>query len=728
MSDPTPDTDQWYVTATSPKTERLARVLKHGDSFGVFDRHGDILSPEAEGQSDLDEQGLYHGGTRFLSHWELRVNGQRPMLLSSTVREDNSLLVVDMTTPDLYRGGVLVIPKGSIHIFRSVVLWDQVRYEHLRFVNYGEQAVDLAIELLFAADYRDIFEVRGVQRGQRGTLLPSEVGECGVVLGYQGLDLEERRTRIAFDWPLHRLDAARGTTILHLEAQESRHLHSAVACLTGDRQPEPCDYYAAMAKACREFRGSDSPEAATVYTANEQVNDWINRSGADLEMLITETPYGPYPYAGVPWYSTPFGRDGLITALQTLWCRPHWAKGVLAYLAVRQAEVEDPARDEEPGKILHETRSGEMAALGEIPFRCYYGTVDATPLFVMLAGHYYRRTGDRVFIRSIWPNIRRALEWIDRYGDHDGDGFVEYARHSANGLIQQGWKDSHDSVFHADGRLAHAPIALCEVQGYVYEAKLMAAELAEMLGEPAGAEQLRRQARQLKQRFNEAYWLDDLGTYALALDGDKHPCRVRTSNAGHALFTGIADPDHAQRLAATLTDRESFNGWGVRTVAESEGRYNPMSYHNGSIWPHDNAILAAGLARYGYKQEALMLLTGLFEASIFLELHRLPELFCGFSRLPGQGPTLYPVACSPQAWASGAVFQFLQACLGLSFSPEKPQVRFDHPQLPAYINWMHIKNLRFDGGSIDLVLRRHANDVGINVERKEGDIEVAIRV
>jgi glycogen debranching enzyme len=719
--------DQWYVIATSPRTEEPARVLKHGDTFGVFDRHGDIFQADADGHGDLTQQGLYHEGTRFLSYWELRLNGQRPLLLSSMIKRDNSLLVVDMTTPDLYRGGNLIIPKGSVHLFRSVVLWGQARYEHLRLVNYGEQAVDLKVELLLAADYRDIFEVRGVQRGQRGTLLPSEVGENYLVLGYEGLDREVRRTRICFDWTPHGLDTARATTMLHLDSRESRHLHVAVVCSSDHGAAPHCDYYQAMSNVEAGIAAEEA-KTANVFTSHAEFNDWLNRSGADLDMLVTQTAEGPYPYAGVPWYSTPFGRDGIITALQSLWVRPWLARGALAFLAATQAESENPAQDAEPGKILHEARSGEMAALGEIPFGRYYGTVDATPLFVILAGYYYRRTGDRAFIRAIWPNIERALAWIEQYGDSDGDGFVEYSRHSENGLVQQGWKDSTDSVFHADGTFARGPIALCEVQGYVYKAKLLAAELAETQGLRNQGQRLRNEAEQLKRRFNESFWVGELNTYALALDGDKRQCRVRTSNAGHTLFCGIADGEYARRVTDTLMARESFNGWGVRTVAETESRYNPMSYHNGSVWPHDNGVVASGMARYGFKRETLALMTGLFEASLFLDLHRLPELFCGFSRMPGQGPTLYPVACSPQAWASGAAFQLVQACLGLTFSADKPQIRFYHPQLPPYIDWMRIEGLCFGDGVIDLVLRRHANDVGINVERKEGDIEVAIVV
>lgn len=713
--------NQWYVAATAPRTDEPSRVLKAEDTFGIFDRHGDIYQPSSS------EQGLYHGGTRFLSHLELRINGERPLLLNSTIKKDNSLLTVDMTMPDLYEGEVLVIPMGSVHVFRSVVLASQTRHEHLRLVNYGDRTVLLNVEFRFAADYRDIFEVRGVHRPARGTLLTPDLKKDAAVLGYRGLDGEMRRTHIHFHWRPDQLNAEGCSTAIRLGVRDECHLHVSVCCSSDGAYVSPGNYYQAIDRLGANIVASRS-NVAQIVTSNEQFNDWINRAAADLDMLVTETPHGPYPYAGVPWFSTPFGRDGIITAMQTLWIRPQLAKGVITYLAATQAEALESERDAEPGKILHEARSGEMAALGEIPFKRYYGTVDATPLFVLLAGHYYRRTGDRALMEQIWPHIERALNWIDRHGDWDGDGFVEYARHSTNGLIQQGWKDSNDSVFHADGSLAAAPVALCEVQGYVYEAKLLAAELAGLLGRDEWSQRLRQQAAALKKRFNEAFWLDELDTFALALDGDKRPCAVRASNAGYALFTGIADPEYARRTADTLIATDSFNGWGIRTVAAGQCRYNPMSYHNGSVWPHDTAIAAMGLARYGFKDKALKILTGLFDAAVFLDLHRLPELFCGFSRLPGQGPTLYPVACSPQAWASGAIFQLLQGCLGLSFSPETPQIRFYHPRLPHYLNWLRISNLRFDAGVIDLALTRHAHDVGINVERKEGDIEVTVVV
>lgn len=720
--------DRWYVLASSSRADDRTRVLKDEYAFVIFDRHGDI-QPIGVG-----EQGLYFNDTRHLSHFELRVNDRRPMLLNSMVRKDNTMLAVDLTVPDLYREGRLLIHKGAVHVFRNQLVCGDVLHEHLRIENFSGKELVLEVAFSYAADFADIFEVRGRGRERRGEVLPVEVSSRRVVMGYRGLDGKERRTRIAFSREPDLLDAETARFRVRLAASGREDIFLTVSCAAGEEDGKAAcgeadaeAYQAVFSAACGRVRQWQEG-SAQVFTSNEQFNDWINRSAADLRMLTTDTADGPYPFAGVPWFSTPFGRDGIITALQTLWLDPALARGVLEFLAARQARELDPSRDAEPGKIMHETRACEMAATGEVPFSLYYGSVDATPLFVVLAEAWYQRTGDLGFIERIWPNVTAALDWVETHGDLDGDGLVEYAAAPGRGLLHQGWKDSGDAVFHRDGAAAAGPIALAEVQGYVFAARQAASRLALLMGEYGRASELQRKAEDLRERFDELFWDDELGGYAMALDGEKRPCLVASSNAGHALFSGIARPERARRLAGLLFGDRMYSGWGVRTIGKDEARFNPISYHNGSIWPHDNAIIAAGLARYGMKDKCMRIMTGLFDASIYMDLNRLPELFCGFDRQPGQGPTLYPVACLPQAWAAGAVFMMLGACLGIVFSPERPQVSFHHPRMPAFLDHVIVRNLEVAGGRVDLRFDRHAHDVGITVLKREGEVEIGVRL
>jgi glycogen debranching enzyme len=567
-------------------------------------------------------------------------------------------------------------------------------------------------------------EVRGVRREHRGRRLEEGMEDDSILLAYEGLDGVIRRTRLRWSPEPSEASGSELRFKMRLKPQEETAVYFMVSYESGWLTlavRQPFDGAAAEAASVQNMARSGACE---IYTSSDQFNDWLKRSMADLLIMITETPNGPYPYAGVPWYSTAFGRDGIITALECLWINPEIARCVLSYLATTQAQELIPAQDAEPGKILHETRRGEMAALGEIPLARYYGSVDATPLFVILAAAYYERTGDRIFIEAIWPNIEYALRWVDTYGDVDGDGFVEYYRRNPRGLLNQGWKDSKDSISHDDGILADGPIALCEVQGYVYVAKRRASELAALLGHTARAEELLRQALALQEHFEQAFWCEELSTYALALDGRKRLCRVRTSNAGHCLFTEIASQHPARRTGQTLLGEDMYSGWGIRTFAASQVRYNPMSYHNGSVWPHDNALIACGMSRYGLRESVLKVLTGLFDASLFVNLHRMPELFCGFPRRPGAGPTLYPVACAPQSWAAASVFLLLQACLGLSIKGPLGQLVFSYPHLPEFLEKVQIRNLRLGKGFVDLSIQRYPQNVSISIDRREGNVEI----
>jgi glycogen debranching enzyme len=712
--------DQFYILATASKASERTAVLKHDDTFALFDYSGDI------GAFGTGEQGLYHEGTRYLSRFRLRLNGHRPLLLSARVKEDNELFGADLTNPDIPLSNTdRVLRRDLVHVFRARFLWNGTWHERIRLWNYSRSPVRVSLTFDIDADFADIFEVRGTPRERRGTRLDPVLAGTELRLGYRGLDDEERWTIVEWSEP----PAAAAPDMMRFEYELVPHsptvLSVAIRC-ERQRRPVPVSAFEPAESAALAALDRERAAYTIIQTSSERFNQWIRRSAADLRMLVSDTPHGPYPYAGVPWFSTPFGRDGIITALQTLCVNPRIARGVLDYLAATQADRIDESRDAEPGKILHETRSSEMARLGEVPFGQYYGSVDATPLFVMLAGAYYERTADRAFLGKIWPHVERALAWVDRYGDRDGDGFVEYARRSATGLIQQGWKDSQDSIFHADGSLAEAPIALCEVQAYVYEARLRGAVMADALGLPSTAESLRRQAEQLRGAFEERFWCEEQSTYALALDGTKRPCRVRSSNAGHCLFTGIAAPDRARRVAEILTGPEMFSGWGVRTIASSESRYNPMSYHNGSVWPHDNGLIAAGFSRYGFDDLIAAPLGGLFDASGTMDGHRLPELFCGFHRRPGEGPTLYPVACSPQAWASGVVFQLVQACLRISVDAHGGRVSVDRAILPPFLTSLQLLNLELPFGRVDLLFEQQPLDVGVTVLRKDGHFEVRV--
>ncbi|MGQ7794419.1 amylo-alpha-1,6-glucosidase [Faunimonas sp. B44] len=715
------DPNLWSEYEIEPQgslVDRPLRTLKHGDAFAVLDAFGDI------GTVRDTAEGLFYRDTRFLSRFEFRIDGARPLLLSSAAHEDKSALTVDLTNPDVLLPNGDKLPRDTIFIERTAFLWEGALHQRFGLRNFGRTARHIRLGFLFGADFRDLFEVRGTKRKQRGEESARVLPPNRVELTYRGLDGLERRAALLVEPTPAQIGIDRTAIEVALAPGEGASVVVTVGC--GVAEPPRLENFFLAYRDTRRARRASTAGIATVTTSHDVFDEVLCRATSDIYTLATRGPLGLYPYAGIPWFSTVFGRDGIITAMLMLPIDPALAKGVLHVLASTQATEADAKSDAQPGKILHEMRHGEMANLGEVPFGRYYGTVDATPLFLMLAGMYFERTGDRETISTLWPNIEAALRWLDQSGDMDGDGFVEYHRETESGLANQGWKDSHDAIFHADGSDAVGPIALCEVQGYAYAGRRAAASLARALGFEELAASLEEQAERLRRSFERAFWCEELGTYALALDGAKRPCKIRASNAGHLLVTGICAPERAFSVARQLMAPGSFSGWGIRTLGTGEARFNPMSYHNGSVWPHDNAVIALGLARYGLKAEAARVLSGLFDAAAHQELRRLPELFCGFERRPHRGPTAYPVACAPQAWASASLFGVLAACLGLELDDAAEQIRFVDPVLPCFLDEIIIRNLRLGDTSMDIMLRRHGSDVGTNVLRRNGSAKLVV--
>jgi glycogen debranching enzyme len=692
------------------------RVLNHSNTFGVFNPHGDIGTRRNESL-----QGIYHKGTRFINKLQLRLNGQCAVLLGSTIKEQNEMLAVDLTNPQMTDGAGHLIPHGRIHLLRSKFIRDGGCYEEIALANYHHESAYLELSIEFDSDFKDIFELRGATREARGTMNTDEPQ-----LSYTGLDNIKRWLEVE-SYPRNASGDNRLLLCKIALGPDEKFTMQYALKFHIEHDASPSSFEAAKLQ-LNDDLAYHKEVMAGVRASNEYFTHWLDRSRTDLISLLAKTEAGyRYPYAGVPWFNTAFGRDGILTAYETLWLAPAISRDVLLFLADNQATDTEPARDAEPGKILHEMRDGEMANTDEIPFRKYYGTIDATPLFVVLAGAYYQRTNDLKTITKLWPHIERALAWIDEYGDMDKDGFVEYAHKAHNGLNNQGWKDSDDCISHANGQLAEPPIALCEVQAYVYDAKQKGALIALALNKPEFAERLQAEAALLKERFNLKFWDEELQCFVLALDRDKKPCRVKTSNAGQCLLSGIVDKSKAAGLAKTLLSDVMYSGWGIRTLASDAALYNPMSYHNGSVWPHDVSLIAAGLARYGFRDEVLKIMAGLFDASLFIEFQRLPELFCGFARRNGEGPTDYPVACSPQAWSVASVFMLLQACLRMEIDATQRVITFQNPQLPEYLDYILISDLSIGTRrDISIEIYRYTDDVGISITGKPDDWQVVI--
>ncbi len=732
------------------------QVLKHGNRYLLTDAFGDI-HPDSRGL------GLYDGDTRILACSILRVGGARPVLLQASVGS-NFRGGIQMTNPSADRN-----PNAKVHPFDElvgrtvgisrdrVIGMDGMR-EQLRIMNHGDVPVTVPVDLELGSDGADIFEVRGYPRPGRGKILSAAVTDRRVTFRYDGVDGIRLSTYLAFSRPaanVEPVEAAPDGT----DSGASIRLHWALDLVPGEvadlswvvwstDQPapaatapdEPTDE-AAIDTLFPAVPRVEVDEGTSAYHAwergttslasdHELFNLVVKRSVSDLRLLVNDGP-GPderYVAAGVPWFTTLFGRDSVISAYQALAFRPQLAIETLGVLAAYQATEDDAWRDAEPGKILHELRSGEMARDGELPHTPYYGSIDSTPLWLILLGATFDWTGDRDLVDRLWPNALAALDWIDRYGDRDGDGFVEYERRSERGLLNQGWKDSSDAIRDRNGKEAVAPIALAEVQGYVYDAKRRMADLARMRGDGDLGQRLDAEASALAERFEAAFWMEDRRYYAMALDRDKHQADAIASNPGQCLWSGIVAPERARDVVEHLTQPSMFSGWGIRTFGADQAGYNPIGYHTGTVWPHDTSLIAAGFKRYGFDDASNRLASQMMEAAQQFEDFRLPELFCGFDKADASRPVPYPVACSPQAWAAGSSFLFVETMLGMRPHADRGELELLHPHLPDWLGKITLKDLRIGEASVDLLFHRWRGATSAEVLRKVGDLAVTIRL
>jgi glycogen debranching enzyme len=720
--------DRYYILASSIAADLPKVVLKHDDAFLVADRRGDF--PVLPGT----ECGFYSGGTRFLHQLELRVHGWRPLLLNAAVSDDGAEAAIELTNPDIVAdaGSVpgdhqnLLVPGRAFRIRRLLTIYRAHLYQTVVVESFARQAHQLELTWRFAADFADVFDVRGYPRRRRGVDLPAEVEGASVALRYHGCDDVTRTTYLDFAPVPAALDATGARFVIALAPGSRVELGLTVSATLGQT---PRVQPVARPGALTERRSQTQrlrAESTTIETDHRVFDAWVERGRNDLYLLVTETADGPVPDAGIPWYVAPFGRDSLITALQVLPFEPEVARGTLAFLARHQATAEDDFTDAESGKILHEYRRGELAACREVPFLPYYGTVDAAPLFLVVLGQYVRWTGDLALARALWPAAERVLAWMEASPLHAG-GFLRYQRRSPIGLEHQGWKDSQDAIMHADGEAARAPIAVVEAQGYQFAALRAAARVADGLGHAEAARRCRERASRLRERFETRFWLPEQEFYALALDGDDAPCRVISSNPGHCLWSGIVSPSRAEAVARRLLADDMFTGWGIRTLSSRERLYNPMSYHNGSVWPHDTTLAAVGMARYGLVEPFMTLATALFQAVYHVDGARLPELFCGFPRAFDHGPTRYPVACSPQAWAAGVVFHLVSGMLGFEADAAENRLTLHRPSLPAWLGWLEIRGLRLAKSRLDLRITRGREGAAVELLARAGDAEIVVR-
>ncbi|HEU5452404.1 MAG TPA: glycogen debranching N-terminal domain-containing protein [Terriglobales bacterium] len=665
--------------------------------------------------------GFFHDDTRFLSQMELRLGGHRSVVLSSSTEKTFSAQI-ELTTGNITLRDSFDLPENTVHIRRQQLLANDTFFDRLTFENFNLSPVRVLVEMLYEADFVDVFQVRGCARSDHGQYYKPIVKGNTLAFYYRGLDNILRHTLVEFDPAPEQVADTVARWELELPPLRQIQLNFRVRPFVEGHATRSTSYdQGASLRERREAFERWEAESTRIKSSNEVFDEAMRTATADFHAL--QIPEGDQHViaAGIPWFATMFGRDSIIAAYQSLSLNPQLAADTLRVLARHQGTEVNDWRDEEPGKILHEYRTGEMTRCGEMPFGPYYGSIDATPLWLILLAETYNWTADDELVRELLPAAYRALEWIASYGDLDGDCFVEYLRRSPRGLANQGWKDSWDANIHRDGTIAKPPIALVEVQGYVYDAKYRMASLLRTFGDSVNAERLRKEASDLAKRFEKAYWMPARGFYAMGLDAEKKQIQIVSSNPGHLLFTRIVSKDRARAIVSRLMRDDMFSGWGWRTVSSDEKVFNPLSYHRGSVWPHDNSLIAHGMALMDFRSAALRCFTTLFQASLEFRDYRLPELFCGVQRHEYDEPVHYPVSCSPQAWASGAMILMLLSVLGIRPSAQRRELNIINPELPDWMEHLHLRNLRIGNSRVGLDFSRRGSRTFCNVVDVEGD-------
>jgi len=701
-----------FQAQVSRKVDNL--TLIDGKTFLSTTVAGDIVPAGAP------DVGFFHDDTRFLSHLELRINEQPSIVLSSNT-ERTYVSQIELTTEQMKVRDSFEIAENTIHIRRQQLLNGEALFDRFSLMNFNDRELNLSLALFFEADFVDVFQVRGTARPVHGQYYrPVRHGHC-LSFFYRGLDTLLRETRIEMKPAPDRMEEK--TAIWDIQLSPMKHWQIEVVItpiVAEEKQSASCEFGTSLRE--RRQRFSKWENSSTRFSSNHSIFDAaLSSAVSDFHALQISDDGERIIAAGIPWFATVFGRDSIIAAYQALALSPQLAIDTLEVLARYQGKEDNPWRDEEPGKILHEFRQGEMTRCKELPFGPYYGSLDSTPLFLILLSETYNWTADAGLVKRLLPSAYAALDWIDRFGDLDQDGFVEYMRRSPKGLANQAWKDSWDACMRPDRTVSSAPIAPVEIQGYVYDAKYRMASLLRNFGDAARGEKLKKEAAELAKRLDKAYWMADRNFFAMALDGEKQQLKCIASNPGHLLFSRAVNRKRARTIVTRLMREDMFSGWGWRTLSEEEPTFNPLSYHRGSVWPHDNSLIAHGMALNEFRKPAIQVFTALFEAALNFRNYRLPELFCGVQRREHDEPVHYPVSCSPQAWASGSWFLMLTSVLGIRPSAPRGELNIINPELPEWLDYLRIRNLRIGNSRVGLDFSRHRDRTFCNVVEVEGE-------